>query len=119
MIAVYTGGLLSYCSPTPGYDMFHNSFEDLEELTDDEYDLLISTGSLFNKYKEEINNTFYPVEYPQQYENSCLLFDRELTDEAFDEMLNQMSLYEIEMIRQFARTCISLKDMNFDVMMAN
>ena len=25
----------------------------------------------------------------------------------------------IEMIRQFARTCITLKDMNFDVMMAN
>ncbi len=25
----------------------------------------------------------------------------------------------IELIRQFARTCISLKDMNFDVMMAN
>ncbi len=25
----------------------------------------------------------------------------------------------IELIRQFARTCISIKDMNFDVMMAN
>ena len=25
----------------------------------------------------------------------------------------------IEMIRQFARTCITIKDMNFDVMMAN
>lgn len=25
----------------------------------------------------------------------------------------------IEMIRQFARTCISMKYMNFDVMMAN
>lgn len=94
VIAVYTGGLLSYCAPTPGYDMFHNSFEDLEELTDDEYDLLISTGSLFNKYKDEINNTFFPVEYPQQYENACLLFDKEISDEAFEEMLNQLSLYE-------------------------
>lgn len=25
----------------------------------------------------------------------------------------------IEFIRQFARTCISIKDLNFDVMMAN
>lgn len=25
----------------------------------------------------------------------------------------------IEMIRQFARTCVSIKDMNFDLMMAN
>ncbi len=25
----------------------------------------------------------------------------------------------IEMIRQFARTCVSIKDMQFDVMMAN
>lgn len=25
----------------------------------------------------------------------------------------------IELIRQFARTCISIKDLNFDVMMAN
>lgn len=25
----------------------------------------------------------------------------------------------IELIRQFARTCITIKDMNFDVMMAN
>jgi len=103
VIAVYTGGLLSYCSPTPGYDMFHNSFEDLEELTDDEYDLLISTGSLFNKYKEEINNTFHPVEYPQQYENSCLMFDREITDEAFEEMLNQMSLFESKEFRHKAK----------------
>lgn len=25
----------------------------------------------------------------------------------------------IEMIRQFARTCVSIKDINFDLMMAN
>jgi hypothetical protein len=99
VIAVYTGGLLSYCAPTPGYDMFHNSFEDLEELTDDEYDLLTSTAGLFNKYKEEINNTFNPIEYPQQYETTCLLFDREITDEAFEELLNQISLYEAKDFR--------------------
>jgi hypothetical protein len=99
VIAVYTGGLLSYCAPTPGYDMFHNSFEDLEELTDNEYDLLTSTGGLFNKYKEEINNTFYPIEYPQQYETTCLLFDKEITDEAFEELLNQIDLYEVRDFR--------------------
>lgn len=103
VIAVYTGGLLSYCAPTPGYDMFHNSFEDLEELTDDEYDLLTSTAGLFNKYKEEINNTFNPIEYPQQYETTCLLFDRKITDEAFEELLNQISLYEAKDFRHRSR----------------
>lgn len=103
VIAVYTGGLLSYCSPTPGYTMFHNSFEDLEELTDDEYDLITSTASLFNKYKEEFNNTFNPIEYPQQYETACLLFDKEITDEAFEELLNQMSLYQVRDFRYRAK----------------
>src|ERR1700748_1219881 len=28
VIAIYTGGPLSYCSPTPGYDMTHNEFID-------------------------------------------------------------------------------------------
>src|SRR5690606_31634794 len=35
VIALYTGGTLSYCDPTPGYEMIWNSFEDIEELTDD------------------------------------------------------------------------------------
>lgn len=98
-IAVYTGGLLSYCSPTPGYTMFHNSFEDLQELTDDEFDLLTSTGALFNKYKEELSNSFQPIEYPQQYENTCLKFDTEITDEAFEELLNQLTLFEVRGFR--------------------
>jgi hypothetical protein len=86
-IAVYTGGLLSYCSPTPNYEMFHNSFEDLEELTTDEYDLLTSTAAIFNDYKIEFNNEFQPIEYPIEY------------DDIFETMLNELTLFEVRNFR--------------------
>lgn len=94
VVALYTGGLLSYCAPTPGYKLIHNSFEDIEELTDEEYDLLISTAALFNEYKE-IQQDYQPVEYPQQYESACLTFDHDITDDAFEQLLNDMTLYEV------------------------
>lgn len=98
-IAVYTGGLLSYCSPTPNYEMFHNSFEDLQELSTDEYDLLTSTAALFNEYKIEFNNDFKPIEYPIEYENTCLQFDLKCSDEIFEIMLNELTLFEVKNFR--------------------
>ena len=35
VISIYTGGLLSFCSPTPGYTIIHNDFSDIEELSSD------------------------------------------------------------------------------------
>lgn len=96
IISVYTGGLLSYCAPTPGYKMFHNSFDDLEELTQEEYDLLVSVSATFNEYKDNLEHketSFNPVEYPIDYESTCLSFDYNITDNAFETMLNEMSLY--------------------------
>jgi len=92
--AVYTGSLLSYCDPTPGYKMFHNSFNDIEELTKDEFEILTSTAALFNDYKEDFNSTFEPVEYPIEYENACFQFDSNISDEYFEVMLNSLSLKE-------------------------
>jgi hypothetical protein len=95
IIAVYTGGLVSYCSPTPGYEMFHNSFDDIEELTDDEFELFTSAGILFNKYEDNKNGDFVPIEYPTAYETACLMFDKNIPDEAFEQLLNEMTLYKV------------------------
>ena len=98
VVALYTGGLLSYCTPTPGYTMFHNSWEDIEELTQDEFDLLTSTASLFNEYVE----TFTKAEatrYPLEYETLCFKFDTLIPDEIFEQLLNEMNLFEVRNFR--------------------
>lgn len=103
VIAVYTGSLLSYCYPTPGYEITHNDFEDIEELTDDEFDLLTSTAALFNDYKIEFNKEFTPVTYPLEYENTCLQFDKMIDDETFEQLLNDLTLYEVQDKRAYKR----------------
>jgi hypothetical protein len=94
VIALYTGGTLSYCDPTPGYNMFHNEFTDLDELTDDEFDTLMSCAQSFDKYipvAGERSNII--IEYPREYENLCLQFDRNITEEAFVLVLNEIGLF--------------------------
>lgn len=102
VIALYTGGTLAYCDPTPGYNMIWNSFDDLQELTDDEFSILISTAESFNKaenfkgYESEdtkVVNGRVMVSYPTEYENTCIQFDRNVTDEVFDSMLSDMTLH--------------------------
>jgi hypothetical protein len=93
-IAIYTGGVLSYCAPTPGYEITHNSFTDIEELTADEFDILTSCAISFNKYEEKYTQTSnLLITYPLEYETQCLLFDRNITDEAFTQLINDMGLY--------------------------
>lgn len=95
VIALYTGGTLSYCDPTPGYNMFHNEFTDLDELTDDEFDTIMSCAQSFDKYIPVIGErTNILIEYPREYENLCLQFDRNITDEAFDLVLNDIGLFK-------------------------
>lgn len=87
VIAQYTGGTLSYCDPTPGYNLLHNTLEDLEELTDDEYDILISCAIAFDKYKGSTDSgpigEKVLIEYPTEHENTCLQFDLALPEEYF------------------------------------
>lgn len=96
VIALYTGGVVSYCYPTEGYTMLHNDFNDLVELTDDEFDLLTSTAQLFNEYKEDEKEVkFEKVVYPIEYENTCIQFDNLLPYDLFEVMLNNLGLYAI------------------------
>jgi hypothetical protein len=97
VIAIYTGGTLSYCDPTPGYDMYHNEFQDLEELTNDQYDILVSCALLYDKYvnKDGEESGKILAEYPLVHENVCLQFDEKITDEAFEHLLNEIDLYPV------------------------
>lgn len=97
VISVYTGGLLSFCYPSPNYTLIHNSFEDLGELTDEEYELLVALAATYHENKE-----YKPGEtkvsltnYPPEYESICLQFDYKCTDDVFEALLNSINLYRL------------------------
>ena len=97
VIALYTGGTLSYCDPTPGYHMFHNELTDLEELSDDEFDILMSCAQTFDKYIEVASDhKKISVEYPSEYESLCLQFDKNITDEVYEHILNEIGLFRVQ-----------------------
>ncbi len=102
VISLYTGGLLSYCYPTPGYKIIHNDLASIELITDDEYDLLISTAAFFNEDKD--TNTgeskIQLIDYPVEYESTCLQFDEYITDDAFETLLNSIGLFKTDKIRR-------------------
>ncbi len=97
VIANYTGGLLSFCAPTPGYKIIHGSFEDIEELTEDEFDIINAISISLNKYVNEYDYQKHTViDYPIEYEYTALHFDRHCTVKAFEELLNNLGLYEVK-----------------------
>lgn len=98
VISVYTGGLLSFCAPTPGYEVIHNEFIDIDFLTQDEFDLICNAAAHFNAYTSEdiLTNEKKIITYPTEYENTCFQFDRECTDGIFESLLNNMDLYEAQ-----------------------
>lgn len=95
VISLYTGALLSYCYPTPGYEIVHNDMASIRELTDDEYDLLTSTAAMFNEDKDikPGESKVQLIDYPVEYESLCLQFDEYITDDAFETLLNEIGLY--------------------------
>ena len=103
VISIYTGGLLSYDYPTPGYSMFHNDWNDIDFITDDEFDLFVSTAALFNKYEylPSGESVVAFTSYPSDYESTCLQFDRILTDELFDTLLQSIGLKKVKDQRRY------------------
>lgn len=94
VISVYTGALLSYTYPTPGYTLIHNDFNDLDYLTTDEFDLLTTTAALFNQSPtHKPGDKLEPIIYPPEYETLLLQFDTKCTDEVFDTILRSIDLY--------------------------
>jgi hypothetical protein len=98
VISVYTGGLLSFCAPSPGYQLIHNDFSDIEELTDDEFELLLTSAAYFNEDKEfTLGDKLVAItEYPLEYESVLLQFDDKCTDDVFEELLNAIDLFRVE-----------------------
>jgi hypothetical protein len=98
VISVYTGGLLSFCYPTPDYEIIHNDFTDLEDLDQDEFDLLCSAASYFNDYDNTdiLTNDKKIISYPNEYESTALQFDSECNDEIFERLLNSIELFEVK-----------------------
>lgn len=97
VISVYTGGLLSFCYPTPGYELVHNDFSDIQELTVDEFDLLVSAAAFFNEDVEFTpgHSTVQLIDYPVEYESTSLQFDTGCTDKLFEEILNSINLFKV------------------------
>lgn len=98
VIAVYTGGLLSYCYPSPHYSIVHNEFQDIAELTDFEYETMVKTAALFNECDEILSGEtkVAVINYPTEYENICLQFDSKCTDEVFEQLLNMIGLFRVK-----------------------
>lgn len=105
VISVYTGGLLSFCYPSPGYNLIHNAFNDLEELTDDEFDSMVAIAAMFNEDKDHTpgEKTIKLIEYPQEYESICIQFDEKITDNGFEELVNSIGLYRLNDLTRYKR----------------
>jgi hypothetical protein len=97
VIANYTGGLLSFCEPTPGYEVIHGSFDEIYELTQDEFDMVNAISLSFNKHVDTYNyENHIVIDYPIEYESIALHFDRFCNEKAFEYLLNSIDLYEVK-----------------------
>lgn len=95
VIALYAKGPLVYTYPTPGYSEQYGSMADIEELTDDEFDYLISSSQAFNEYKPEYDPNKKAVSYPKGHELLLSQFDTLLPEDAFITLLKEIGLTEI------------------------
>lgn len=98
VISVYAGELLSYCYPTPGYKLVHNDFNDIDFLTEDEFNLLVTTAAFFNEDAEfkPGTPTVQVLDYPIAFENTLIQFDTKCTDEMFEGILNDITLFRVK-----------------------
>ena len=105
VISVYTGELLSYCSPTQGYEIVHNYWNDIDFITDDEYQTLIQCGAYFNEESEvqSVPDAAKVIHYPIEYESVCQQFDNKLSDEHYEMLLNSIGLFRNKDQRPYHR----------------
>lgn len=96
VIALYAKGPLVYTFPTPGYSVQSGSMEDIQELTKDEFEYLISTSQAFNEYKPDYDPNKKAISYPKKHESFLAEFDKLFTDDAWVELLSQIGLLKIE-----------------------
>ncbi|MBL7739364.1 MAG: AAA family ATPase [Chitinophagaceae bacterium] len=94
LISIYTGGLLSYCDPTPGYGLIHNDFADIEPLTEDEFSFLCEIAIRFNRYIPKPGD-YTPgtrTNYPDEHDYLLKHFDRVCPDDLFLNFILEIDL---------------------------
>jgi len=96
VIALYAGGPLVYTYPTPGYTIVSGSMEDLQELSADEFNLLIETSQYYNEYKPSYDPNLKAVSYPPGMEKFCIDFDSKISDETWIEILKGSTLTPVQ-----------------------
>lgn len=92
VIALYAKGPLVYTFPTPGYSEYHNSMQDVQDLTQVEFEYLISTSQYFNEYKPTYDPNLRAVNYPEGYESLLSQFDRKIPNDTWDALLSGVGL---------------------------
>lgn len=96
VIALYAGGPLVYTYPTPGYKEVSGSMEDLQPLTENEFNYLVETSQYFNEYKPKYDPTLKAVSYPVGMEKFCADFDKNISEDSWLEILKQVSLTPVK-----------------------
>lgn len=96
VIALYAGQPLVYTYPTPGYTIHSGSMEDLDDISDAELDLLLSTAQYFNEYKPKYDPTKKAVTYPPEHALLLAKFDQQLPQVDFEVLLDGIGLTEIK-----------------------
>jgi len=99
VIALYAGGPLVYTYPTPGYDIVSGSMQDLQPLTQDEFNLLIETSQYFNEYKPKYDPALKAISYPPGMEKFCIDFDKNISDETWISILAESDLCPLQNYR--------------------
>lgn len=92
VIALYAGGPLVYTYPTPGYTIETGSIEDLQELTDNEFNYLIETSQYYNEYKPSYDPALKAISYPHGMEKFCSDFDSKISDDTWVQLLHDTGL---------------------------
>ena len=99
VIALYAGGPLVYTYPTPGYDVVTGSMDDLQSLSEQEYNYLIETSQYFNEYKPSYDPALKAVSYPAGMEKFCTEFDTKISDETWIQILKDSTLVPLSNYR--------------------
>ncbi len=92
VIALYAGGPLVYTYPTPGYSIVSGSMEDLQQITQDEFECIIQAAQFFNEYKPKYDPSLKAVTYPVGMEKFCSDFDTKISDDTWMQILSEISL---------------------------
>ncbi len=92
VIALYAGGPLVYTYPTPGYEIVSGSMQDLQPVTEQEFNYLIETSQYFNEYKPSYDPNVKAVSYPEGMESFCQQFDTKISDDAWIKILGEIGL---------------------------